>query len=86
VYKTTTSTYVIYAPTLHTSHNFCQDYLTVCATRQRKLVLTPTNSGVRNFNLVFVFATARKINHEMPSEMYTGAEESFRSAKRIRVM
>ena len=71
-------------PTLHISHNSCQDYLTVCAIRQRKLVLTPSNSGVRNFNPFFVFATAREINHEMPSEMETGTEQSFRSAKELR--
>jgi len=33
-----------------------------------------------------VFVTAREINHEMPSEMDTGAKESYRSAKRIKVM
>jgi len=69
VYKTSISTYVIYVPTLHTSHNSCQNFLTECATRRHDFVHTPTNSGVRNFNLVFVFVTSRKINLEMPSEM-----------------
>jgi len=33
-----------------------------------------------------VFATAREINLEKPSELENGAEQSFRSAKRIKVM
>jgi len=49
VYKTLSSTFVTYVPTVHKAHNLCQYFLTVCPTRQLDLVLTPTDSGVRKF-------------------------------------
>jgi hypothetical protein len=36
--------------------------------------------------LGFVFATAREIKFEMPSEMKTGTAQSWRSGKRIKEM
>jgi len=37
-------------------------------------------------SLDFVFATAREINFEMPSEMWTGTAQSCRSGKTINEM
>ena len=48
VYKTLSSTFVTYVPTVHKAHNLCQYSLTVCATRQRDLFPTPTDTGVPN--------------------------------------
>ena len=60
VYTTWTSTYVTYVHTPYTSHNSCQDSLTVRATRQIDIVLTPTDSGVRNFKSGFRVCNCRE--------------------------
>jgi len=55
----------------------------VCANRQLDIVLTPIDSGHRNFKSGFRVCNSKEINLEMPSEVKTGAAQNYRSGKRM---